>query len=68
MEKRQEKSCPLCGELIRAEATFCRFCNRDLDDADLLRAHARTRRMAMGLLAFFGVAVLLTLLGSLLAR
>jgi len=68
MEPYAEKKCPLCGQKIWADAAFCRFCNRDLEDEDLLRAHRRTRKMALGLAGFFGVFVLALLIGSLLHR
>lgn len=30
------KKCPFCAELIRAEATVCRFCGRSLSEPDAL--------------------------------
>jgi hypothetical protein len=29
-EKRAERKCPFCAELIKAEAKVCRYCNRDV--------------------------------------
>ena len=30
LSKGQSRKCPFCAELIRSEATVCRFCSRDL--------------------------------------
>ena len=65
MDSLKEKRCPFCRETIREDATFCRYCNRDLEDADLLSARRRVQRMALFLFAFFGLLVLLGLIASL---
>jgi predicted nucleic acid-binding Zn ribbon protein len=63
-----EKRCPFCRETIREDAVFCRYCNRDLDDESMLRSRRSTQRIALFLFGFFGLAVILSLLGSLLNR
>jgi HEAT repeats len=36
------RPCPLCAETIRSDATFCRFCRRDVPRAERLDRHAST--------------------------
>ena len=40
--ERNEKKCPYCGEMIKAEAIKCRFCGEMLEDAQSQRRAAST--------------------------
>jgi predicted nucleic acid-binding Zn ribbon protein len=59
------RHCPFCREPIREESTFCRYCNRDLEDFDLLKARLRVRRAALAMFILFGAGLLIVILGSL---
>lgn len=37
----EEKKCPYCAEVIRLEATYCRFCHRDLTSKPTAKKSAR---------------------------
>ena len=68
MRAPKKRRCPYCGESLRPDAAFCRYCNHDLEDLDLLRSRIGVRRVATGLALFFGFLVLLVLVGSLINR
>ena len=57
VEVATEKSCPFCGKLIKLEARMCRFCKRDLGNAEWGVTDAEARKIG-GLVKWLGISLL----------
>lgn len=53
----QTKSCPFCAEMIRAEATRCKFCHADLDVRRPGMLHSLANSPLLALISLVGGAV-----------